>query len=123
MLRRPWNRLSLIAAPSVSRISSCFSTTRPIRCWTGRAPRPDVTAIARDEDLQRTWRGLVLWNEAGAHVGREVMARQLLNAEHAMNLARAMGFHWLLHIDADELFYMPNGDAPAHFGYVRDGTG
>jgi hypothetical protein len=43
------------------------------------------------------------------------MARQVLNAEHAMNLARAMGFDWLLHIDSDELFYAPDGYATAHF--------
>jgi len=82
--------------------------------------QPDITAIARGEDLQRAWRGTALWNEAGPHVEREVMARQLLNAEHAMNLARAMGFDWLLHIDSDELFYVPGGDASggragAHF--------
>jgi hypothetical protein len=77
--------------------------------------QPDITPIARDEDLQRIWRGLALWNEAAAHVEHEVMARQLLNAEHAMSLARAMGFDWLLHIDADELFYVPGGDAAAHF--------
>ena len=80
--------------------------------------QPDVTAIAHDGDLQRAWRGLALWNEAAAHVDREVMARQILNAEHAMNLARAMGFDWLLHIDSDELFYVPGGDAAAHFAVL-----
>lgn len=76
--------------------------------------QPDITAIARDGDLQRAWRALTLWNEAGPHVETEVMARQILNAEHAANLARARGFDWLLHIDADELFYAPDGVA-AHF--------
>lgn len=76
---------------------------------------PDITAIPRDSDLRRTWGELALWNEAAAHVDREVMARQILNAEHAMTLARAKGLDWLLHIDADELFYAPDGDAAAHF--------
>ena len=77
--------------------------------------QPDISAIPRDDDLRRAWRDLALWGEAGVHVDGEVMARQLLNAEHAMNLARAMGLDWLLHIDADELFYAPGGDAAAHF--------
>ncbi len=77
--------------------------------------QPDITAIAREENLRRVWQGLALWSEAAPHVDREVMARQLLNAEHAMNLARAKSFDWLLHIDADELFYVAGGDAAAHF--------
>ena len=76
--------------------------------------QPDVTAIPRDSDLQRLWRGLVSWDEIGAHVEKEVMARQILNVEHAMTLARAMGLGWLLHIDADELFHVPGG-AAQHF--------
>src|SRR5262249_30170823 len=77
--------------------------------------QPDITAVAHDDALRRAWHELTLWGEAGAHVNGEVQARQLLNAEHAMNVARTMGFDWLLHIDADELFYVPNGDAEAHF--------
>ncbi len=77
--------------------------------------QPDITAMPRDDDLRRAWSRLILWSEAAAHVDREVMARQILNAEHAMNLARAEGFDWLLHIDSDELFYLPDGDAGAHF--------
>ncbi len=78
----------------------------------------DITAIARDDDLQRAWRGLTLWDSVGTHIDREVMARQVLNAEHAMNLARAMGLDWLLHIDADELFFVPRGDAAAYFSWL-----
>lgn len=77
--------------------------------------RPEITAIAHGEDLHGAWRGLTLWNEVAAHVDREVMARQILNAEHALHLARAAGFDWLLHIDADELFYIPGGDAGGYF--------
>jgi hypothetical protein len=75
----------------------------------------NVTVIPRNDDLRRVWETLALWREAGAHVDREVMARQLLNAEHAMNLARAAGFDWLLHIDSDELFYAAGGDIAPHF--------
>lgn len=77
--------------------------------------QPEITAIARDDNLQRVWRGLSLWSGTAAHVESEVMARQILNAEHAIHLARAMSFDWLLHIDADELFHVPNGDAASHF--------
>ncbi len=77
--------------------------------------QPDITAIPRDNDLRQAWRGLARWNDVGAHVEAEVMARQVLNAEHAMNVARTMGLDWLLHIDSDELFYVPDGDAAAHF--------
>lgn len=77
--------------------------------------QPDITAIARDGDLEKAWRGLSRWNQAAEHVDREVMSRQILNTEHAMNRARAMGLDWLLHIDADELFCLPGGDAAAHF--------
>lgn len=83
--------------------------------------QPDVTAIANDAALHAAWTKLARWGENGAHVEREVMARQTLNVEHAMNLARAMGLKWLLHIDADELFYAPGGDAAAHFAWL-DGT-
>src|SRR6478735_1578471 len=38
--------------------------------------QPEITAVARDDDLQRTWRGLALWYEAAGHVEGEVMARQ-----------------------------------------------
>lgn len=85
----------------------------PMLAW-ARA-QPDITAIARDDDLQQIWQGLALWGEAAAHIDREVMARQLLNVEHAISLARAKGLDWLLHIDADELFYAPDSDVAAHF--------
>ena len=82
--------------------------------------QPDTTAIPRDEDLRRAWSRSILWSEAAAHVDREVMARQILNAAHAMTLARAEGFDWLLHIDSDELFYLPDGNAAAHFASLAD---
>jgi hypothetical protein len=83
--------------------------------------QPHVTAIARDGALREAWSKLTRYGENAAHVEREVMARQVLNVEHAMNLARAKGLKWLLHIDADELFYAPGGDAAAHFAWL-DGT-
>lgn len=85
----------------------------PMLAWA--RDQSHVTAIARDGGLQTVWRGLARWKDVGAHVDSEVMARQILNTEHAMHLARAAGFDWLLHIDSDELFYVPDGDATTHF--------
>lgn len=81
--------------------------------------QPQVTAIARDDGLRQAWTKLSRYGENAAHVEREVMARQVLNVEHAMNLARGMGLKWLLHIDADELFHLSAGDAAAHFAWLE----
>ncbi|HEX5282102.1 MAG TPA: glycosyltransferase family 2 protein [Micropepsaceae bacterium] len=79
------------------------------------AAYPEVTAIAHDANLRDRWRSLPQYPEQSAFIAREVMARQVLNTELAMEMARADGFAWLLHIDADELFYSPFETAAAHF--------
>jgi hypothetical protein len=66
----------------------------------------DVTAIPNDEALQvQQALGNVLYPKYGPHVGYEVMARQILNVETAIQLALDQGMDWILHIDGDELFY------------------
>lgn len=45
----------------------------------------------------------------------ELTARQLCNVKMALSLARRERIDWLLHIDADELFFPPGRDATAHF--------
>lgn len=82
------------------------------------ASHPHVTAMAHDSALRRAWTGLRLYAANADHVDREVMARQVLNVEHVMNLARQRGFAWLLHIDSDELFLSPNESAAAHFAWL-----
>jgi hypothetical protein len=79
----------------------------------------DVTAIAHDENLRRTWTSLKSYVQEGDYVSREVMSRQVLNAEHAINLALGKGLRWLLHIDADELFYAPGGTTVEHFASLE----
>ena len=76
---------------------------------------PHVTAIAHDAGLKREWARLPEQQTFGAFADSEVMARQVLNAALAMELARARGFQWLLHMDADELFWSPAGSVAAHF--------
>jgi hypothetical protein len=90
---------------------------------------PGVTAIRCDTALLDWQRANVpsferLW----PFYHREVMARQILNADVAIHLAIADQADWLLHIDIDELFYCdrPVADhAPAarHFGAIPQTVG
>jgi len=84
------------------------------------AAHPAVTAIAHDAQLRERWRGLPQFAEHSPFVDHEVMARQVLNAELAMELAREDGFGWLLHIDSDELFFSPTQSAAEHFDAFED---
>lgn len=67
-----------------------------------------VRLTRHDAELRAEWRALSLWPRFGPHADAEVQARQLLNAEHAVGLALGAGVAWLLHIDADELFLVPD---------------
>ena len=80
---------------------------------------PFVTAIAHDAKLRELWTALPQYSAQAEFLDTEVMARQVLNAEFAMRLAREQGFGWLLHIDADELFYSPNEPAGEHFASLE----
>ena len=78
-----------------------------------------VTAIGHDRELRERWRHLPQYSGQAQFLDREVMARQVLNTELAMELARADGFDWLLHIDSDELFYSPRQSVAEHFDLVE----
>jgi len=79
---------------------------------------PSLECIPHDEKLRTAWLQSPLHQVYGAHVEREVMARQSLNVAIAMERARDAGLGWLLHIDADELFYSPRQSVRAHFASV-----
>jgi hypothetical protein len=64
--------------------------------------------------------GNVLYPKYGPHVGYEVMARQILNVETAIQLALDQGMDWILHIDGDELFYPGQMMALDWFDQVSD---
>lgn len=66
---------------------------------------PQVSAILCDDRLQEQQKENKLYGPMMDHVTNEVMARQILNAETALQLALEMGMNWLIHIDSDELFY------------------
>jgi len=83
---------------------------------------PGVTAIPHDSALKEAWRDLRSYSRLSAFLDSEsassqdrVMARQQLNVEFAMGLARAAHYDWLLNIDADELFFSPNEPVAQHF--------
>ena len=82
----------------------------------------DVTAISHDAVLREAWRRLGTYRQYGAFVDSEVMARQVLNVEYAMGLARERGYEWLLSIDADELFFSPAELASHHFQSLAAST-
>lgn len=86
------------------------------------AGHPRVTAVAHDDDLRARWKALPEHAEFGAFTEREVMARQVLNVGVAMEMAARDGLDWLLHIDADELFFSPSAPVPGLFGLLASDT-
>jgi hypothetical protein len=86
--------------------------------WAKAAGDSRVVAQERGPELEDAWRRCAQFNHFSPHLEREVMARQCLNVEVAVQKAQADGMDWLLHIDADELFYAPEQDAPSHFAFL-----
>jgi hypothetical protein len=82
---------------------------------------PAVTAIKHDAALRKEWLQTRAADRNYAFADREVMARQLMNADLAVQMALFKGIKWLLHIDADELFYSPNQSVTNHFGELSAG--
>jgi len=76
---------------------------------------PMITAVAHDELLRKSWASLPEYDGLAEYLDREVMVRQVLNAALAMDMARSQGFDWLLHIDADELFFSVTRPVPEFF--------
>ena len=74
-----------------------------------------VSVIRDGQELFGEWRKCAQFPHFVPHLSHEVMARQCLNVEVAVQLALARGYDWLLHIDADELFHCPGQDAGDHF--------
>ena len=73
-----------------------------------------VTVAVHGPELEEEWQ-CVQFGYFAPHLASEVMGRQCLNVEVAVQWALAAGHDWLLHIDADELFYCPGQDAGSHF--------
>lgn len=72
-----------------------------------RYPTPRVILIPCDSKLKQEWEALPSWNRLGMYASTEVQARQQLNCEHCMDQCRAARLDWLLHVDSDELLWLP----------------
>ena len=86
--------------------------------WAKAASDSRVVALERGPELEDAWRRCAQYSYYAPHLEHEVMARQCLNAEVAVQQAQADGIAWLLHIDADELFHAPGQDARSHFAFL-----
>jgi hypothetical protein len=86
-----------------------------------------VTAIAHNNELRRLWTQTSLYRQKQdlhRYVDIEAMSRQMLNMSVACEMAKREGIDWILHIDIDELFYLPDGQsAESHFAELsRNGV-
>jgi hypothetical protein len=75
----------------------------------------NVTVIRHDKELLQKFIEKEVYAQIGHLIHSEMMARQQLCVEVALDLARQNDFDWLLHIDIDELFYSPNCSVKEHF--------
>ncbi len=69
------------------------------------------------QELYQKWRITDTYRnfQKRALIDKEVMVRQEMNVEVAIQMARKAGFDWLLHIDSDELFYTQESSIKRHF--------
>ncbi|MDJ1503292.1 glycosyltransferase family 2 protein [Xanthocytophaga agilis] len=87
---------------------------------------PDVTIkeeriiiIKNDDLLQRSWQKTKLRHML-EYTSSDLIARQVLNIEAAINLSLQLNVSWILHIDVDELFYAPAyNNVKDHFKYME----
>jgi hypothetical protein len=80
---------------------------------------PQVTVFAYEDLVSRRWQQQGLYGYLREFIPREVMARQLLNVQVAVGLACEYGFDWIVHIDADDLFYPGESTLAEHFLHVQ----
>lgn len=86
--------------------------------WIDAVPDDDrVSCIACDAELRSSWAD---WPER-ALVDEQVMARQILNVELALQVARNAQIEWLVHLDADELLDCAERSIPEYLA-GRDGA-
>ncbi|GAB1544227.1 hypothetical protein NUACC21_69030 [Scytonema sp. NUACC21] len=82
-----------------------------------------VSVILNNDELQDKWKQTLSYKhnkEIREYLNSEVMARQIVNTEIAIQLARQKHLNWLLHIDSDELFYSPHQTVSEHFQELID---
>jgi hypothetical protein len=77
-----------------------------------------VTVVVNDRHLQQAWKNTRLYKvktEYHPYIQVEAMSRQMLNMAIACEMAVNDRIDWLLHIDIDELFYLPDQTVQDHF--------
>lgn len=67
-----------------------------------------VIPIVNTSQLKTLYLNIFAGSQYLETFNKEVMSRQILNAEYAISLAKEEGLQWLIHIDADELIYVRN---------------
>lgn len=80
----------------------------------------NVTIIKKDAQLRQKWEKAKTYKSVKKFIDEEIMARQILNVEIAVQLALEKDITWLLHIDVDELFYLPKGTLQQHLKFLTD---
>lgn len=84
---------------------------------------PNVTVIRTDDKLRQFWKKTRLYArrpEYRQFLDSQLRPRQMLNVEIGIQLALREQVDWLLHIDLDELFYLPGQTVQDHFQELTD---
>jgi len=80
-----------------------------------------VVTIPTDAALKKKWTRVPFYRDLKKHIGTNFIARQPLNMAIALDLAQKDKMDWLLHIDADELFYCPAfSNVNEHFAQLSE---
>lgn len=79
-----------------------------------------ITIVKNTPELRNEQKRLPAYAKLAQILDTEVPARQQLNADWCLQLARKDGLEWLLHLDADELFHLrPPTTLKQHFEKLR----
>lgn len=70
-----------------------------------------VEVILYNDEWKKGFELLKNWKEHGKHLNQEVMSRQVLSVEKTLKLAMRDELDWLMHIDSDEILYIPSGNS------------
>jgi hypothetical protein len=74
-----------------------------------------VVVIERNDALLKLWKKMPSYTQVVNYLDKEVMARQIVNMEVAVQFAAFEKIEWILHIDLDELFYLPGVNISTYF--------
>lgn len=78
-----------------------------------------ICLFKNDNILRERWEETKAFDQFHPFIAKEVMARQILNMEIAIQECLNKGIQWLLHIDIDELFYSPKQSIVEHFNAME----